>query len=502
MWYVLVTTLAVPVARLVRTKEEEPLMPPRGEGVTTREYVTGGRFTSWATMIATVVALSFMMLLVVTVLARSVSSSVSPSDYHRFVLPLVVLAALVMMVCLPMRQLGLRRAVLAAAATLVGAALVAVADLGGAGAVPWLMGVVGLAAVVTVAASGTVRTWELRRTPGPAVARVGSTLLHMGMAVIVLAYGFSNVSDNPQESVDLQAVSDTASLTGYKVSITDRSWHPDTGFLARGEYWDSFRGTLVVDSGGRTVQREAVDVTLRWQYRAFGTFASNSTGTLVSIDGEVVASSLEGGHYYVRVENATNPEQSAVFDLSDRVHTSVSPWPAVERQSSYLVGQYVKVANSTRTWSGFLVGVAPAGGPVTLSTSAGQVVLPRSEVDTFSRRAYIGVVISDVHIHRNAAEDLYVTVTDAHPVSGGGFAASVLVKRIPGMAILWWGMYLAAAGVFLRFLSGAVRGRRPAKGGAEGEAPGEAGAERPPAKEDEASFDEWWERKLKGGDDV
>jgi cytochrome c-type biogenesis protein CcmF len=502
MWSVLVATLAIPVGRLVRTKEEEPIMPSRKEGVTTREYVTGGRFTSWATMIATVVALSFMMLLVVTVLARSVSSSVSPSDYHRFVLPLVVLAALVMMVCLPMRSLGLRRALLAAAATLVAGALVAVADPGGAGAVPWLMGVVGLAAVATVAASGAARTWKLRRSPGPAVERAGSTLLHMGIAMIVLAYGFSNVSDNPQESVDLQAVSDAASLAGYKVSITDRSWHPDTGFLARGEYWDSFRGTLVVDRGGTTVQREDVDVTLRWQYRAYGTFTSNGTGAPVSIDGEVVASSFDGGHYLVRVENATNPEQSAVLDLSDRVHTSVSPWPAVERHAGFLVGQYVKVTNATRTWSGFLVGVAPAGGPVTLSTSAGQVVLPRSDVSTFSRRAYIGVVISEVVIHRNAVEDLYVTVTDAHPVSGGGFAASVLVKRIPGMAILWWGMYIAAAGVFLRFLSGAVRGRGPAKGDAEGEAPAEEGAERPLAKEGEASFDEWWERKLgEGGDD-
>ena len=501
MWSVLVATLAIPVARLMRAKEEEPLLPSRMKGATTREYVSGGRFTSWATMIATVVALSFMMLLVVTVLARSVSSSVSPSDYHRFVLPLVVLAALVMMVCLLMRSLGLRRAVLAAAATLVAAALVAVADPGGAGAVPWLMGVVGLAAVVTVATSGTARTWKLRRSPGPAVARAGSTLLHMGIAMIILAYGFSNVSDNPQESVDLQVVSDTASLAGYKVSITDRSWHPDTGFLARGEYWDSFQGTLMVDRGGTTVQREAVDVTLRWQYRAYGTFTSNGTGAPVSIDGEVMASSFDGGHYLVRVENATNPEQSAVFDLSDRVHTSVSPWPAVERQAGFLVGQYVKVSNSTRTWSGFLVGIAPAVGPVTLSTSSGQVVLPRSEVSTFSRRAYIGVVISDVHIHRNAAEDLYVTVTDAHPVAGGGFAASVLVKRIPGMAILWWGMYLAAAGVFLRFLSGAVRGRRPAKVGAEGDAPVEEGAERPPVKEDEASFDEWWERKLGEGED-
>jgi hypothetical protein len=121
-------------------------------------------------------------------------------------------------------------------------------------------------------------------------------------------------------------------------------------------------------------------------------------------------------------------------------------------------------------------------------------------VSAFSRRAYVGVAISDVHIHRNAVEDLYVTVTDAHPVAGGGFAASVLVKRIPGMAILWWGMYLAAAGVVLRLLSGAVRGKRPAKGDGEGEVPAEEGTEEPPAKEDGESFDDWWERKLGEGE--
>ena len=494
MWSVLVATLAIPVARLVRTKEEEPLMPPRKEGMTTREYVTGGRFPSWMTMITAVVAMSFMMLLVVTVLARSVSSSVSPMDYHRFVLPVIVLAALGMMICLPMRSFGFKRAVLAAMATLVAGALVAVADPGGAGAVPWLMGVAGLAAVVTVAASGAARTWKLRRSPGPAVARAGSTLLHIGLAMIVLAYGFSNVSDNPQENVDLMAASDTAKLAGYKVSITDRSWHPDTGVISRGEYWDAFRGTLVVDKGGRTVDRQAVDVTLRWQYRPLGTFTSNASGTPVPFDGEVVASDYTGTFF--RVENVTDRERAVVLD---RAHMSVSPWPAVENLEGFLVGQYVKVSNATLTWYGFLKSVTPAGGPITLSTSSGDVVLPRSDVSTFSRRAYVGVAISDVHIHRTAVEDLYVTVTDAHPVAGGGFAASVLVKRIPGMAILWWGMYLAAAGVVLRLLSGAVRGKRPAKGdeGVEGgEAPAEEGKEAPPAKEEGESFDEWWERKL------
>ena len=84
-----------------------------------------------------------------------------------------------------------------------------------------------------------------------------------------------------------------------------------------------------------------------------------------------------------------------------------------------------------------------------MMVKAGVPVVPGSEVERVYRRAYISLEMTDVFIHRNPVKDVYITVVFAKP-SDDGFVAEVLIKEIPGVAILWTGMFLMSAGVLVR----------------------------------------------------
>ena len=87
---------------------------------------------------------------------------------------------------------------------------------------------------------------------------------------------------------------------------------------------------------------------------------------------------------------------------------------------------------------------------MTLTSGSGEVVIPRSDVDTLSRRAQVQFVMTDVFIHSTVTKDVYVTIVSAQPLPDGTFSAKVMVREIPAMMFLWSGMYLMAAGVVLR----------------------------------------------------
>lgn len=71
--------------------------------------------------------------------------------------------------------------------------------------------------------------------------------------------------------------------------------------------------------------------------------------------------------------------------------------------------------------------------------------------------------MTDVFVHRTPLRDIYVAFQSVSPSEDGTFSATVLVKEVPAMGMLWGGMYLMAAGVVLRPLE---RLRpRPGRGG-------------------------------------
>jgi hypothetical protein len=142
------------------------------------------------------------------------------------------------------------------------------------------------------------------------------------------------------------------------------------------------------------------------------------------------------------------------------------------------------------TTTGFLVSVEGEGGNVTLRRFDGELVtVDGSEVERVKRRAYAGLVRTDVHVHRTLLKDVYVTVVSARPSAEGVWEATVMVREVPAMTLLWTGMGLMALGVALRPLE--HYGERHMEGEDEGNGTSEEGeAPTKGADEEESEEDE------------
>jgi hypothetical protein len=138
------------------------------------------------------------------------------------------------------------------------------------------------------------------------------------------------------------------------------------------------------------------------------------------------------------------------LDLFDP-DNALEPWPALHHDADVLEGQVLGLETTAGTVTGFLVSVEGEEGNVTLKKLDGELVtVDGSEVDRVKRRAYVGIVRTDVHIHRTLLKDVYVTVVSARPSAEGVWEATVMVREVPVMTVLWTGMGLMALGVVLR----------------------------------------------------
>jgi cytochrome c-type biogenesis protein CcmF len=451
MWIVLLATLFPSLWRLLRAKEEEPILPPRREGESVLEWLARGR----TTMLSTVFLLSVSMLLTLLLLLAATDGDISPGEYHGrlavFLVPLMV----VLVICMGIRALDRRKASTAAVVAVV-AGVVAWAINPGDMDPPivWLGAVVGIFGILAVLMGGGRLIMRNLRSPRHILRMVGSNLLHMGVAMVFMAYCLSNVPAIPESTNVLEDASGTVELDDVSVVLEDRVWEQDTGVKDRGEDWDTFKGTVVVRKDGEVKSEGTVEVVSKWQYREFGTLTYEEGGVSKTLHGEVVAKELTSSQVLVRLQEYSKERpRSAVTDL--RLPTSdLSPWPGLYIEAANLTGEIVRIEDETETWEGFLVSVESVRGNVTIATDGEEVVIPPTSVQKLWRKAYVSLAITDVYVHRSILEDTYVTVLYAQPMEDGTFSARVLVKTIPAMSFLWFGMYLMSAGVVLRPLEG------------------------------------------------
>lgn len=168
------------------------------------------------------------------------------------------------------------------------------------------------------------------------------------------------------------------------------------------------------------------------------------------MDGEVVASELREGHLIIRFQSFRDNHQAVVVDLFDP-SVELSVWPALYSDADILEGELVKVRAAAEDVTGFLVSVDDEGGNVTLRTHEGTLaVLEGPDVERVYRKAYTGLPMTDVHIHRSLVKDVYFTVLSVKPSEAGGYEATVSVSEVPAMTVLWTGMALMSLGVVLR----------------------------------------------------
>jgi hypothetical protein len=238
----------------------------------------------------------------------------------------------------------------------------------------------------------------------------------------------------------------------HTVLITDREWTIDTGVSDRGENWDTFAGDLELERDGSTISTGGIEVIASWSTREYATLTYRENGEERKMNGEVVASDLGDGHYYVRFQSFRDPSRAVVVDLFEE-GTDIDTWPALSDDADILEGEIVRIGRTSTEWEweGFLVSVDGLRGNVTLNTFDGQtVVIPGPQVVRLDRKAYTGLVMTDVYIHRTALTDIYITVQSVKPVGDGVYIASVIVREVPAMNFLWVGMGLMSLGVVLR----------------------------------------------------
>jgi hypothetical protein len=272
----------------------------------------------------------------------------------------------------------------------------------------------------------------------------------MGLALVFMAYCLSNVPAL-SESQGMTASEDASVDHGeYSVVLTERVWSWDEGVSERGEDWDTFETDLRLYKDGTKRSESSIQVTASWKYREYGTLTYKEDDLTKRMNGEVVASTLEDGHLLVRFQSFRDNSRSVVVDLYDP-DTQLEIWPALSEDADILQGEVVRIRNDTGTWNGFLVSVGGPDGNVTLRTLEGPtVVLPAEQVDRFYRKAYTGLVMTDVHIDSSLIKDIYITVLSVKPTETGGFEATVMVSEVPAMLFLWTGMGLMSLGVVLR----------------------------------------------------
>jgi hypothetical protein len=270
--------------------------------------------------------------------------------------------------------------------------------------------------------------------------------------MVFLAYSLSNVPALP-ESQGLTASDDVSvDHEEYSVVIVDREWTRDTGVSKRYEDWDDFDGRLRLYRSGSLISSDDVKVVNSWQIREYGTlsYEDPADGLRKRMDGEVVAYNLQGGSLLIKFQNLRDADRWVVVDLYDEAN-NIEPWPALAHDADVLDGRILSLETAAGTTTGFLVSVEGEGGNVTLRRFDGELVTVNgSALDKMSRRAYTGLERTDVHIHRSPLKDVYVSVVSARPTEEGVWEATVVVREVPAMTVLWTGMGLMAIGILLR----------------------------------------------------
>jgi cytochrome c-type biogenesis protein CcmF len=449
MWSVLIVTLAGGGYRYWRAREDAGELPDIAEGERTWEWLARPRVS----MLATVFLLSTAMVLTLFMLLISVDGTVSPGQYHArvgtFAIPLMAF----LVICMAVRVLPRRQAAALAGASILTGAIVTLLNPGDVDPpVAWFGAVIGAFGVVAVLARAAVLVRGPRASRRRLLRRAGSILVHLGLAMVFMAYSLSNVPALP-ESIGLSAAEDVpVDHEEYSVVIVDREWTRDTGVSQRGEDWDDFEGRLRLYREGSLVSSEDVKVVSSWQFREYGTlsYEDPADGLRKRMDGEVVVTDLRGGSLLIKFQSLRDTERSVVVDIFDPKN-AIEPWPALYQDAEILEGQVVSLETATGSTTGFLVSVGGEGGNVTLRRfDGGLVTVDGSRLDRVKRRTYSGLERTDVHIHRAPLKDVYVTVVSATPTEDGSWEATVIVREVPAMTVLWTGMGLMAIGILLR----------------------------------------------------
>jgi hypothetical protein len=412
-------------------------------------------------MLATVFLLSTSMVLMLFMLLMGVDGSVEPGQYNArvgtFAIPLMAF----LVICMSVRYLGRRRAAsMTGAALLVGllATIVNPGDMDPA--IVWFGAVLGAFGVIAVSGQVVKFARPPRASRRRIIRRAGSIMIHLGLAMVFMAYCLSNVPALPDSQSMTLNEDESVEHEDYSVVITDRTWTRDTGVSERDEHWDSFEGELRLYRDGSLMSSGDVTVISSWKVREYATITYVEDGLTKRINGEIVATNLQVDHLLVRVQSFRDNSRTVVVDLNDP-DTKMDVWPALSFDADILEGEVVRVSHGTQEWNGFLVSVDGEGGNVTIRTFDGdKVVIPGHQVDRFYRKAYTGLVKTDVYIDSSLIKDIYITILSAKPSPEGGFAALVMVTQVPAIIPLWAGMGLMSLGVVLRPLENHGKGNK------------------------------------------
>jgi len=447
MWAVLIATLGGVSYRYARAKEGSDHFPDPREGEPLWQWLARARVS----MLATVILLSASTLLLLMVMVATADSSVSPSQYHARVGALAVPLMAFLVVCMSVRFLDRRRAAMLAGGSLLVGVLATAVNPGDLDpSIAWMGAALGGFGMVATGGH-LARLLRGGRPSWPRlVRRSGSLLVHLGLAMVFMSYCLSNLPVLSESTGHSTGEDEGVEHDGYTALVTGRGWSRDTGVHERGEDWDTFTGQLELEHDGATVYEGDLEIVSSWKFREYGTLTYREGGQVRRLDGEVVASQLRGDSLVVRFQSFRDTSRSVVVDLFDPL-VELDVWPALTNDADILEGELVRLGRGAETWQGFLVSVEGPGGNVTLQDLEGsEVTVASSQVERVYRKAYTGLVMTDVHIHRTPVMDVYVTLVSAKPSASGVYSATVMVSEVPAMSTLWTGMALMSIGVLLR----------------------------------------------------
>jgi len=485
MWGVLVATLGGVAYRYARSRDAEDRFPGLKEGEPIWQWLARGRVS----MLATVVLLSASMLLVLMVLVTTANSSVSPEQYHARVGALILPLMAFLVICMSVRFLDRRRAAMLGGAAVLCGVVVTLVNPGDLDpSIAWMGATVG-AFGVTATVGHLVKVLRGGRTSWRGVVRrSGSVLVHLGLAMVFMSYCLSNIPALSETTGMSPTEGTGVEHDGYTALVTDREWRRDTGVDERGEDWDTFAGKLELEHGGDRVYEGELEVVASWKFREYGTLTYRQEGSVKRMDGEVVRSQLQGDSLVIRFQSFRDSSKSVVVDLFDP-EVALDVWPALSNDADILEGELVKLGSGGETWQGFVVSVEEEGGNVTLRDLEGDTVtVPSSQVERLYRKAYTGLVMTDVHIYRTPLRDVYITVVSVRPGTEGVYTATLMVSEVPAMSTLWAGMALMSVGVALRPLEQFGKGVK--KDADEDGGKGNDGEEGPEEEAEEESDDD------------
>jgi cytochrome c-type biogenesis protein CcmF len=456
MMTILLLTLVGVGYRFWKAEEDTPMLPERAEDESTFRYLARDRVS----MFATIFLLTVSTLLLLIILISAAGGSVSPEEYHARISVFIVPLMAFLVLCMATRSMSKREALIATGlALLAGLALWAINPGDLDPSIAWfgaIIGLFGVAVVMWQPVSIARRKGNVGRT---FIRRSGSIMLHLGLAMVFMAYCLSNVPDLS----DSQGITPDASVPvgheEYLVFIEDRTWDQNVGVRERGEYWDDFSGEVRLERDGKEMSTGPITIISEYKYREYGTLGYREEGQVKHMDGEVADSQLSSGHFYVKFQSFRDPNlQSVVVDLYDQT-TTLNVWPGLYNDADVLEGEWMRIASSSQTWEGFLRSVDGVGGNVTLFDGEQEVHIPGDKVQRSYRKAYVGLAMTDVYVDMSPVKDVYITILSAKPSEEGIFVARVMVLEVPAMAILWTGMVLMSIGVLLRPLEkyGAVK---------------------------------------------